>query len=250
VMRRSASEGDSAGVEAAFAAIDHRLIARWFEDYLNQYAAYEASFKDFDSPPVPKHFEVSFGPAESDDAGDDPLSKREAYELSCNGMTIRLSGRVDRIDVGLVDGQVVFNVLDYKTNMSNRFRWQDINDLKMLQLPLYAMAVQNLLLADQNAIPWAGGYWHVRDGGFHPKSAVTFHERTDAGIRRKVQWEELRERLIRHVAGLVAGIQQGQFPMHCDDEKCTGLCDYKTVCRVHTVRSLEKTWQPPSTSQN
>jgi ATP-dependent helicase/DNAse subunit B len=249
VMRRSGHTG-AAGVEAAFDAIDHRLIARWIKDYLNQYAQYEESFNDLDSPPIPTHFEVSFGPVEGEDAkANDQLSKREAYELRCNGMTIRLSGRVDRIDVGLVEGQVVFNVLDYKTNPSDRYRLADIHNFKALQLPLYAMAVQDLLLADQNAIPWQAGYWHVRDGGFHPKRALAFHERTDEGIRRTEQWSEFRARLMERVTSLVAGIQQGQFPMHCDDDKCTALCDYKTVCRVHTVRSLEKQWRPPSTSQ-
>jgi ATP-dependent helicase/nuclease subunit B len=245
VIERSASEGV---LESAFDAIDHRLIEHWIGRYLDQHLKYDEAFKDLDRRPTPTHFEVSFGPAKDDENADeaDPLSKPRAYELTCNGVTIRLSGRVDRIDLGLVDGQVVFNVLDYKTTSSSYFRPQDIPNCKALQLPLYAMAVQDLLLADKNAVPWHGGYWHISDAGFNAKRGVTFYERTPNGIRRTELWTQLREKLVERVTRLVMGIQQGQFPMHCEDEHCTGRCQYKTVCRVHAVRSLEKTWQPPS----
>jgi ATP-dependent helicase/DNAse subunit B len=239
--------GPDSALGAAFDWIDNQIIARWVQKYLEQYLKYDQAFSDCDERPRPAYFEVSFGPAKDDEEADevDPVSRHVAYELTCNGISIRLSGRVDRIDIGLVDGQLVFNVLDYKTNAA-AYRADSILDGSKLQLPLYAMAIQDLLLADQNAIPWQGGYWHVRDGGFNPKRAVSFHERTGDGIRRTELWGEFRERLVQHVTSLVLGIQQGQFPMHCEDEQCTGRCSYKTVCRVHAVRSLEKTWQPPS----
>jgi ATP-dependent helicase/nuclease subunit B len=247
VMARSASEGP---LESGFDAIDQLLIARWVQRYLEQYAGYEDAFNELDQPPVPRHFEVSFGPVkdDEDETSADPLSNPSAYELTCNGVTIRLSGRIDRIDIGLIDGQVVFNVLDYKTTASRHFRKQDILEGRMLQLPLYAMAVEDLLLADQKAVPWHSGYWHIRDIGFDGKRGISFHERGDDGIRRTELWSELRQRLVERVASLVGGIRAGEFPMHCEDEDCTGRCAYKTVCRVHAVRSLEKTWQPPSTA--
>jgi ATP-dependent helicase/DNAse subunit B len=163
-------------------------------------------------------------------------------------LTIRLAGRVDRIDIGLVDGQVVFNVLDYKTSPSRHFHPQEILDCKKLQLPLYAMAVEDLLLAGTSAAPWHSGYWHLRDAGFKAARGLSFHERGEGGIRRTELWRELRERIVERVSSLVRGIRAGDFPMHCEDEDCTGRCAYKTVCRVHAVRSLEKTWQPPSTA--
>jgi hypothetical protein len=147
-----------------------------------------------------------------------------------------------------VDGQIVFNVLDYKPGAAKYHSRQSILDCNNLQLPLYAMVVQDLLLSDQNAVPWYGGYWQIRDGGFSAKRAMPFYEQSPDGIRRTELWIELRERLVERVGRLVSGIQQGQFPMHCEDEDCTGRCQYKTVCRVHAVRSLEKTWQPPPTN--
>jgi ATP-dependent helicase/DNAse subunit B len=247
VMNRSKSHGP---LLSAFDAIDNLLIARWIGKYFEQHQRYDESYCDFDSPLVPTHFEVKFGPAREVEEDDptDSLSTDAAYVLTCNGMSIRLSGRIDRIDVGLVDGQVVFNVLDYKTSPSER-KLAETVDGKALQIPLYAMVVQEWLLSDQQAVPWQGGYWHVRAGGFNPKHAVTFHEHTGEGIRPSELWTDLRERLVRRVASLVRGVQEGQFPMHCEDEHCTSRCEYRTVCRVHTVRSLEKTWQPPSTDE-
>jgi hypothetical protein len=95
-------------------------------------------------------------------------------------------------------------------------------------------------------VPWHSGYWHIRDAGFDGKRGLSFHERGERGIRRTEQWRVLKQRLVERVAALVGGIRAGDFPMHCEDEHCTGQCGYKTVCRVQAVRSLEKTWHPPS----
>jgi hypothetical protein len=139
----------------------------------------------------------------------------------------------------------VFNVLDYKIGAAKHYRLQDIESGAILQLPLYAMAVQDLLLAGQNAVPWAGGYWHVKDGGYCAKHALKFHERAGGSVRPTEAWDRLRLELIDRVGRIVGAVRGGQFPMHCEDEKCTGLCEYKTVCRVGTVRALDKPWQLP-----
>ena len=145
----------------------------------------------------------------------------------------------------MIAGQVVFNILDYKTTASHYYRANDIVDCKALQLPLYAMAVEDLLLADRKALAWHGGYWHVRDTGFQVKRGLAFHEQTADGLKRTELWANLRERLVDRVGRLIAGVRGGEFPMHCEDEHCSGRCPYKTVCRVNAVRSLEKSWQPP-----
>ena len=91
VMQRTASD---LPLESALDEIDHLLIARWVQKYLEQYRQYEESFSAFDERPRPTHFEVSFGPVKEDANGDtsDPLSQPVAYELNCNGATIRLTG--------------------------------------------------------------------------------------------------------------------------------------------------------------
>jgi ATP-dependent helicase/DNAse subunit B len=242
VMQRSASDGP---LQAALDAVDLRLLERWMERYLRQHGEYERSFARHDQPPKPAYFEVSFGSTRDDGEPIDPASQADEYVLDCNGMRIRLSGRIDRIDVGVVQGQMVFNVLDYKTGSSRNHKLKDIAELKSLQLPLYALVVQELILPDRNAVPWQAGYWHVRDDGITARQCLMFSEQTPEGIRSSAAWAELRERLRERVGRLVSGVRQGEFPMHCEDEDCTGRCPYKTVCRVHAVRSLEKTWEPP-----
>jgi ATP-dependent helicase/DNAse subunit B len=244
VIETSATDGP---LGAAWDELDLRMISTWLEPYLDQHRAYDRGFADCECPPVPKHFEVSFGPVAGDEKErkPDPLSTPSAFELRCGEVVVRLSGRIDRLDVGMVGGRVVFNVLDYKIGAANHFRREDIESGAILQLPLYAMAVQDLLLASENAVPWAGGYWHVKDGGYRAKHALKFHERAGGSVRPTEAWDRLRTELIDRVGRIVNAVRGGQFPMHCEDDKCTGLCEYKTVCRVGTVRALEKSWELP-----
>ena len=247
VIESSATDGPLA---AALDEFDSRMIAAWLDQYLDQHRKYDGSFADCDRPMLPKHFEVSFGPVAADSDGDtDPLSTASAFELRCGDVVVRLSGRIDRLDVGLVGGEVVFNVLDYKIGAAKHYQIKDIESGAILQLPLYAMAVEDLLLAGENAVPWTGGYWHVKDGGYREKHSLKFHEQSGGKLRPTAAWQQLKEELIDRVARIVTAVRSGQFPMHCDDEHCTARCEFNTVCRVGTVRALEKTWLLPVLSK-
>jgi hypothetical protein len=54
--------------------------------------------------------------------------------------------------------------------------------------------------------------------------------------------------VVDKVFSLVAGIRDGQFPVYNPREDCTSRCEFRTVCRIAQIRSLEKTWTPPVTS--
>ncbi len=247
VMEASAEEGPLA---AALDEFDARMITTWLDQYLEQHRKYDGGFADCDRPLLPKHFEVSFGPPSAESDGDtDPLSTESAYELRCGDVVVRLSGRIDRLDVGLVGGRVVFNVLDYKIGAAKQYQLKDIESGAVLQLPLYAMAVEDLLLAGEKAVSWAGGYWHVKDGGYREKHSLRFHEQSGGSLRPTEAWQQLKEALIDRVARIVTAVRGGQFPVHCDDEDCTGRCEFKTVCRVGAVRALEKSWMLPVLSE-
>ncbi len=247
VMESSAADGPLA---AAFDDFDARMITAWLDQYLEQHRKYDGGFTDCDGPLLPKHFEVSFGPvAAESDRDTDPLSTASAYELRCGDVVVRLSGRIDRLDVGLVGGKVVFNVLDYKIGTANQYQLKDIESSAILQLPLYAMAVEDLLLAGEKAVPWAGGYWHVKDGGYREKHSLKFHEQSGGTLRPTATWQQLKAELIDRVARIVTAVRSAQFPVHCDDEDCTGRCEFKTVCRVGAVRALEKSWMLPVLSE-
>jgi ATP-dependent helicase/nuclease subunit B len=230
--------------------IDVRRLSVWLADYRRQHDKYDAAWQGWDAPPRPAHFEVSFGRRHGDDADAsdapldeiDPLSTREAFELTCGDQTIRFGGRIDRIDIGTIAGQMVFNIVDYKSSASDRKKAKAMADGYALQLPLYALAAQQLL-AEQQALPFRAAYWHVAGQGY--KEAIEFHTDVDGQLKISPRWESQSAELRVRVRSLVAGIRKGQFPMASADDECTSHCAFNTVCRVNQVRALGKQWQAP-----
>jgi ATP-dependent helicase/DNAse subunit B len=156
---------------------------------------------------------------------------------------VRIAGRIDRIDVGAVAGRSVFNVIDYKTGRVARFSREAAAAGTALQLPLYAMAAQEVLLADREAVPWQAGYWLLQQKGFTTNRSLVMWGCRGGRLEPEAAWEELRKRVAKTVAALAARIRQGQFPVHSADQHCTRFCPFRTICRIGQVRSLEKKWQ-------
>jgi len=143
----------------------------------------------------------------------------------------------------------VFNVIDYKTSAK-----QKVDDAKMragtqLQLPLYAMAVAELLLAEQEAVGLSAGYWSIRGKGFgagaRSGGPLSLSEIEKGVLREAAAWPELKGALIQRIGEIVAGIRQGWFPVYNEDKDCGQYCPLSTGCRIAHVRSLEKRWLPP-----
>jgi ATP-dependent helicase/DNAse subunit B len=238
--------------------IDVRQIVEWIGGYYRQHAGYDQQWRGWSAPPRPAHFEVAFGPKHRDDESaetdptlepGDPLSSLEPFELDCAGETIRFAGRIDRIDLGEIGDQLVFNVVDYKSGSGSKRTSLDwVRAGRALQLPLYALAAERLL-GDRGAAPFRAAYWHVAGKGYQEKDAVKFHLVAEGRLAASPEWNELRHQLPARVRSLVEGVRRGEFPMHSIDDECTGRCPYSTVCRVNQVRSLEKSWQPPGEPQ-
>ena len=123
--------------------------------------------------------------------GQTPPSTAEPLELTSEGETIRLSGRIDRIDVGKVGSQPIFNIVDYKTGGSIKFSEDACRRGGALQLPLYAMAAAELILNDRDGLPWQGGYWYVSEGGFKPRQALRMYELSGDRIVLNEAWERI-----------------------------------------------------------
>ncbi|MBN1396063.1 MAG: exodeoxyribonuclease V subunit gamma [Pirellulales bacterium] len=222
-------------LRAAMREIDRRLVVEWMAQYRQQTKRYDDQWKGFDAPPAPELFEVSFG--QHSDAV-------QPLEFHCGKETVRVAGRIDRLDVGAIAGRTVFNVLDYKTGGSIRFNPESIRSGTTLQLPLYALAAAELLLDDRGALPWRAGYWYVREAGYKPRQALRMYAVEDGRIELDPDWEQIRAGLGDTVAALVSAFRRGAFPVCCGDDRCTGRCPYHTVCRVNHVRALEKTCRP------
>src|SRR5206468_12552034 len=117
--------------------------------------------------PEPYLFEADFGlpPADApadrrpDGAPLRPLVLRdEAGE-------VRISGRIDRVDVAQLADGLGFWIIDYKTGRSGHYTGSDLAEFRKLQLTLYALAVEGVILAGQNARPLGLAYWLVSESG-------------------------------------------------------------------------------------
>jgi ATP-dependent helicase/DNAse subunit B len=213
---------------------------------------YRAHWQKFVEPwlprgvtPQPYDFEVSFGlPAVNGTTPAGPLVIR------WEGIEVRISGRIDRVDVAeLPDGTDFTHgywVIDYKTGRSSYYNSADLQEFRRLQLTLYALAVEEVLLADKKARPMGLAYWLVTDSG--PKVALpAYPSRAVAWFEEGKAWRVLREQLQAWVVQVVSQIRRGAFPLKPRSEQCTQTCDFGQVCRISQSRSAveKKSWQLP-----
>ena len=150
--RRSAHRRFNLGL----AEIERRRLIQTIEYYRIQHAQYE---DDPRGRPTPHQFEVAFG----GETREFPF-----LEIGRGSRVVRLRGKIDRIDV--VDGPHGrgFRVIDYKSGTGPSA--SDVDAARMLQLPLYAMAVERLGLAEAGLVMSDVGYWalRTRDTGRSP----------------------------------------------------------------------------------
>lgn len=232
------------GLPGGLHQIDRQLIEPLAQRYGKQLEKYLAACRE-QSAIEPGHFEVSFG---LEKTSDDPLSTPAPLTLQIEDQVLRFAGRIDRIDLGRLGDRTVFNVIDYKSGTAATLKEGEVVGTA-LQLDLYAMAVEELLLAQQQATPWQIGYWRVRDQGYHRPLSMVETEDERVGIGTNEAWSRRRDAVLQTVAALVRGIRAGEFPMHNEDHDCTGHCHFRTVCRVNQVRALDKTWPADEASR-
>ncbi len=233
VLERELGGEEQTPLALAVGQIERVRTQRLLRRYLEQISKYPREVADKHLALRPTHFEVSFGLRQAEG---DPLSTTRPLALSLGQETIQLSGRIDRIDVARSHEGVWFAVIDYKSGAGASR--SDPLAQRGLQLPLYALAVEQLLLAEQPARLVQMGYWYLGGKGF---TAWTL----EAGAGRAADPAPLLARLSR----LLAGIRGAQFPMFSPDPDCTARCPLNHVCRVQATRALDKQWQPPPADQ-
>jgi ATP-dependent helicase/DNAse subunit B len=187
--------------------------------------------------PRPAFFEVDFGlPAPDGAAPVGPLVIR------MDGVEVRISGRIDRVDVADLGDEAGFWIIDYKTGRSSHYTSTDLREFRRLQLTLYALAVEQVLLADRGARPLGLAYWLVSENGakvvLPARGAVSWFQETG-------RWREVREQLQRWVVTLAANIRGGVFALRPRSEQCTQTCEFAQVCRITQTRWVEKAWHLP-----
>ncbi len=102
-LSQSACVTSRTGVEAALVELDRRQILKWAERHFDHHARYEAIWSKLDARLEPAHFELRFGPPRSGEGdADDPNSCDDAFTLTIHGEPVRVTGRIDRIDVARI----------------------------------------------------------------------------------------------------------------------------------------------------
>jgi ATP-dependent helicase/nuclease subunit B len=201
-------------IDPARQAIEQRRMERILRNYVAQARGYEQG----EGPaPQPRHLEVSFGDSKRDD------------RFPCLGIgegpsAVKVRGKIDRVDVLVAADGLEYRVIDYKTGPCPSAA--EVRSLDMLQLPLYALAVERLLLREEGAVYRDVGYWELRNRGYLP---VT-----------KIEWEAFRDALEAQVIETVGRLRRGRFVIkpRCDD--CTSHCDFRAVCRIGQARNVAK----------
>jgi ATP-dependent helicase/DNAse subunit B len=236
-IHEQASRSSPAG--EALWQIEGERLKRRGRRYAGHWRAYVEPWLKRGLAPRPELFEAGFGlPPEEGETSNPPLV------IAQDDVEVRISGRIDRIDVvELPDGGIGFWVIDYKTGRAAQYTGTDLQTFRKLQLTLYALAAEQVLLRDRPARPLGLAYWLVVESGVKlalPRQLVAWLDEAAA-------WPRVRSALERWVVQLVRGIRNGEFPLQPRTDDCTQTCDFGQACRIGQSRAAVewKTWRLP-----
>lgn len=122
-----------------------------------------------------------------------------------------MRGIVDRVDQHSDGG---WRIIDYKTAGPTRYGRKALEEGKKLQLPLYALAMQQMLGGEIRD----GFYWHVRDA---IASSLTLQS---YGVAQSMQ------DALRFAQEAVQGVRQGVFASRPPAEGCPAYCPAVAFC--------------------
>lgn len=165
----------------------------------------------------PRYFEWAFG------KGNIPYLK-----ISSPTQNIFVSGRIDRIDCD--EKTKTFTVIDYKTGQLES--GQSLKNAASLQLPLYLLAVKNLLLKNFEVV---GGYFiGLKD--LNKKSGLLIEGYPESELLgrayqiTKEEWQSLQVEVAKQVDEIVDKIHQGKFEPNPREDSLCRFCDYREIC--------------------
>lgn len=168
-------------------------------------------------PSTPLELERRFG-----------IGDAAALIVSTREGDIRIRGVIDRID-RRSDGLVV---IDYKTAASP-ISYRDAFEGRNLQLPIYLMAVEQVIRAGQ---PIASGYY------LHIHSARKGSELRRGGGSEQAIGPVL-NRSQDFIGEYTSQARGGQFPVR-PNGPCPAYCEYKVMCRIQSLRAASSTREP------
>jgi ATP-dependent helicase/nuclease subunit B len=235
IAETAAEYGNRSGTPAlkVLWQLEGRRLQRSAKKYAAQWEKFQEDWKD--AVPVPTRFEQSFGMTRRGESGVEPLV------IDVNGVSVKIGGTIDRVDTVELDGERGFWVIDYKTGRASSHTGTDVLNFAAMQLPLYALAVEKVVLKDRPARPLGLAYWLVSDGG--PKTVLPGGRPVTKWLHDAEVWPKFREQLEAWVATLVANIRRAAFPLAPRSDQCTATCPFGPTCRISQSRSVGKVFE-------
>jgi ATP-dependent helicase/nuclease subunit B len=227
--------GHASRAAEALWQIEGRRLQRKAARYRADWEKFVSTWAELNVVPRPEHLEKGFGMAAAD--GDEPAPP---LVITADGLEVRLGGRIDRVDVAETEAGTFFWIVDYKTGRSAHYSAASLRTFQRLQLTLYALAAERVVLAGRGARPLGLAYWLVTDTG--PKVVLPARN-PHAWFKSAEEWAKVCRLLEGLVADLVRHIRAGDFPLAPRSETCTQTCPYAQVCRISQGRGVEKTWE-------
>ena len=216
--------------------LEGRRLLRSIARYRGHWDAFRKPWREKGAAPTPHAFEADFGmPAVEGVPMPDPLV------IAVGGVEVRVGGRIDRVDVAELADGAGFWVIDYKTGRGQHYTAAGIERFEKLQLPLYAVAVERVLLPGRSARPLGLAYWLVTDAG--PKPVLPGKKKDLlAWLTDGARWAKFRDQLEGWVAALAGHIRAGDFPLAPRSDDCTDTCRLGPACRIAQARAVGKVW--------
>ena len=168
----------------------------------------------------PAFFELSMG-TKIDPKNRDKNSVADPVEIDLGGQTLKLKGKIDRVDI---NDEKEFIVIDYKTG--DLAAKKSISEGLSLQLPLYLKALERI----------QPGYKGVGGGYFQIKNRNKCCFQMYLGPKKL---EEDIDRCFEKVREYLDAIRDGQFNISSDPKKkCNKYCPGKRICRYLQARTI------------
>ena len=203
----------------------------------------------------PKYFEVAFGKAGRKAEQDPLLPPIPAIELQKNGESIKLTGKVDRIDLNDDDEALL---LDYKTGNISASAMAAAQGID-LQLPVYALLMEQLLATKHPSVaPVMTALYQVKDQQNCQRKPVLADMDANVAIAKNSRAAlpnkyildahgnqltfgdiliRTRDYLFDYVGQIrVGSYRHTRFPT---DDGCRTYCEFRRMCRKDVRKLLD-----------
>jgi len=180
-----------------------------------------------DMPAENAYFELAFGMGEATGQAD-RASWPDPVEIDIGeGRTLRVKGRIDRVDRVTLDDARGLLVVDYKTGSLPSV--DDILAGRNVQAPLYAAVVERMF--DDDAF---GGVFH-RVGGNLAERYFARVKRRAGQVRPDKAYEANRGDVMARVGSFVEAMRTGRFDL-APTRECSSYCAFRSMCQYSRPR--------------